>query len=219
MKNIISLICVMALLSSCAHKITRAEQYPKMYEEKPVTILVMPPINNSTNADAKEFFYSSLAKPLSEKGYYVVSPFLTMDILKQESAYDSELFINGSLDTFRNFFDVDAVLFTTINRWEKKSGLSYILVDIDYKLKSAKTGEILFERDGELRVNFSSGGGGLLSMALDMISTAVTDHIVAARRCNQFVLADLPEGKYGLNYLNDGNVAAGSKKLKDSVGN
>ncbi|MCF0186451.1 MAG: DUF799 family lipoprotein, partial [Bacteroidaceae bacterium] len=104
MKNIISLICVMALLSSCAHKITRAEQYPKMYEEKPVTILVMPPINNSTNADAKEFFYSSLAKPLSEKGYYVVSPFLTMDILKQESAYDSELFINGSLDTFRNFF-------------------------------------------------------------------------------------------------------------------
>ena len=219
MKNIISLICVMALLSSCAHKITRAEQYPKMYEEKPVTILVMPPINNSTNADAKEFFYSSLAKPLSEKGYYVVSPFLTMDILKQESAYDSELFINGSLDTFRNFFDVDAVLFTTINRWEKKSGLSYILVDIDYKLKSAKTGEILFERDGELRVNFSSGGGGLLSMALDMISTAVTDHIVAARRCNQFVLADLPEGKYGLNYLNDGNVAAGRKKLKDSVGN
>lgn len=218
MKRYIPLMCIMALLSSCASKITRAEMYPKMYEEKPATILVMPPINNSNNADAKEYFYSSLAKPLNEKGYYVVSPNMAMDILKQESAYDSELFVNGSLTPFRNFFNVDAVLFTTINKWEKKSGLSYILVDIAYTLKSAKTGEVLFERDGELKVSFSSGGSGLLSMALDMLNTAMTDHVVAARRCNYYVLADMPEGKYGLDYMKDGDVKVGDKKLKGSVG-
>ena len=65
-------------------------------KKKPLTILIMPPINNTNHAEAKEYFYSSLAKPLCEKGYYVVSPFLSMDLLKQESAYDSEMFIGGS---------------------------------------------------------------------------------------------------------------------------
>ncbi|MGN0206877.1 MAG: hypothetical protein ACI4BC_06500, partial [Muribaculaceae bacterium] len=78
-----------------------------------------------------------------------------MDLFKQESAYDSEMFINGKLDVFRRFFDADAVMFTTINGWEKQSGLNYIKVDINYTLKSAKTNEILFERNGELTVDFT----------------------------------------------------------------
>ena len=135
MNHILYIICLLAVLSSCSKKVTRAEIYPKMYEEKPTTILVMPPINNSNNADAKEYFYSSLAQPLNEKGFYVISPFMAMDILKQESAYDSEMFINGSLESFQKFFNVDAVLFTTINKWEKKTGLSSINVSIVYTLK------------------------------------------------------------------------------------
>ncbi|MCF0204670.1 MAG: DUF799 family lipoprotein [Muribaculaceae bacterium] len=208
----------MMCLCSCSKSITRASLYPKMYEEKPVTILVMPPINNSNNAGAKEYFYSSLAQPLNEKGYYVISPFLSMDLLKQESAYDSELFINGSLDAFRKVFDVDAVLFTTINKWEKQSALSYINVGITYTLKSAKTGEVLFEREGDLKVSFASSGGGLLGMALDILQTATTDHVVAARKCNYFILQDLPEGKYGLDFLKDGSKGVGQQKVKATVG-
>ena len=36
-----------------------------------------------------------------EKGYYVFSPLMTMDLFKGESAYDSEMFINGDLKKFR----------------------------------------------------------------------------------------------------------------------
>ena len=159
-----------------------------------------------------------MAQPLNEKGYYVISPFLSMDLLKQESAYDSELFINGSLDAFRKVFDVDAVLFTTINKWEKQSALSYINVGITYTLKSAKTGEVLFEREGDLKVSFASSGGGLLGMALDILQTATTDHVVAARKCNYFILQDLPEGKYGLDFLKDGSKGVGQQKVKATVG-
>ena len=109
------------------------------------------------------------------------------------------------------------MLFTTINKWEKKTGLSSINVSIVYTLKSAKTGEILFERDGDLSVSFSSGSGGILSMALDMLSTALTDHVVAARKCNRYVIQDMPEGKYGLNYLQDGGVAVEKPKLKGNL--
>ena len=189
-----------------------------MYEEKPRSILIMPPINNTNHAEAKDYFYSSLSMPLTEKGYYVVSPFLASDLLKQESAYDSEMFINGSLTPFSNVFGADAVLFTTINKWEKQSGLNYIKVGIDYVLKSTKTGEILFNRSGELTVNFSSGGSnGLLGLALDMIVTAATDKIIAARRCNLYVLQDLPEGLYGREFDKDQNVKAGKPEFKGMI--
>lgn len=216
-KYILILVGAIMLCSCSTQQFTRASLYPKMYDEKPKTILVMPPINNTNHAEAKDYFYSSLCMPLTEKGYYVVSPFLASDLLKQESAYDSELFINGSLAPFRNVFGADAVLFTTINKWEKQSGLSYIKVGIEYVLKSTKTNEVLFNRSGELEVSFSSGGNGLLGMALDMITTAATDKIVAARRCNWYVLSDLPEGLYGKLFDKDQNIKAGKQEFKGKV--
>ncbi len=216
--HIILMSVVLLTMASCSPKVTRSAQYPKMYEEKPTTILVMPPINNTTNAEAKDYFYSSLAMPLNNKGYYVVSTFMALNLLKQESAYDSELFVDGSLEPFKNVFGADAVLFTTINKWEKKAALSYINVDIKYTLKSAHTGEILWEREGDVKVSFSSGNNnGLLGMALDMLQTAMTDHVVVARRCNNFILQDMPEGKYSPNFGNDGNMPAGKAKITGSV--
>ena len=218
MKNYLFILLSAVLLSSCsATKNTRGSLYSKMYEEKPLTILIMPPINNTNHAEAKEYFYSSLAKPLCEKGYYVVSPFLTMDLLKQESAYDSEMFIGGSQKMLKNFFGVDAVLYTTITKWEKKSALTQIVVGVNYELKSAATGEILFDRAGELTVSYSSGNNGLIGMAVDMLATATADKIVAARRCNAYVLTDMPEGKYSPLYDKDYDYGAGNKVFKGTV--
>ncbi len=218
MKNYLLIFLASIALASCSvSKHTRGSLYSKMYEEKPNTILVMPPINNTNHAEAKEYFYSSLAKPLCEKGYYVISPFLAMDLLKQESAYDSEMFINGSQKTFQNFFGADAILYTTITKWEKKSLLSKITVGIEYTLKSAHTGEVLFDRSGELSVDYSSGNNGLLGLAIDAITTATSDKIVAARRCNKFVLFDMPEGKYSPLYEKDADLKASDKTFKGSV--
>ena len=100
MKNIISVIAVAAVLASCgssASLTSLADKYPLMYEEQPVSIVIMPPINQTTHAEAKDYFYTTLYTPLCEKGYYVCSPYLTMDLFQQESAYDSELFIEGDL--------------------------------------------------------------------------------------------------------------------------
>ena len=80
--------------------VTRESQYAKMYEEKPLTLLVMPPINNSTNVEAKDLLYTSISRPLVEAGYYVISPLLAMDVLKAESAYDSELFFDAPLTRY-----------------------------------------------------------------------------------------------------------------------
>ena len=79
---------------------TRSSLYPGMYEEHPVTLLVMPPINNTANVEAKELLYTSISRPLAEAGYYVIPPTLAMAVLRQESGYDAELFLDRPLRQF-----------------------------------------------------------------------------------------------------------------------
>ena len=100
---------VAVLFASCGTtKLTRAEAFPAFYEEeKPVTVLVMPPINQTTNVDAKDYFYYTLNRPVANDFFYVYPPMLAMQTLQEESAYDSELFIEGDISKFGELFGAD----------------------------------------------------------------------------------------------------------------
>lgn len=219
MKRIAYFIIIIYMAVSCGttSTITRESQYAKMYEEKPITLLVMPPINNSANVEAKDLLYTSISRPLVEAGYYVISPLLAMDVLKAESAYDAENFIDASLSAFQNYFGVDAVVFSVIDTWTKK-GLG-IETKIRYIIKSAHTNETLFDRSCDLYLDLSinSGSGGLLGALVDLaasaINTAATDHIIAARKANYYILRDIPRGKYSPEYMKDKEVIAENKDI------
>lgn len=220
MKRIIYFILACCLVSSCGmmSTVTRGSQYAKMYEEKPITLLVMPPINNSTNVEAKDLLYTSISRPLIEAGYYVFSPLLAMDILKAESAYDAELFFESSLEAFNSYFGADAVVFSVIDKWAKK-GLG-IETKIRYVIKSAYTNEILFDRSCDLYLDLSVNStssygllGALVDLAASAINTAVTNHIVAARKANYFILGDIPRGQYNPDHMLDKEVSAGQKDI------
>lgn len=209
-------------MSSCTTtSYTRAGLYPKMYEEKPLSILVMPPINNTTNVEAKDLLYTSISHPLIEAGYYVVSPHIAMEFLKAESAYDSERFIDGDMSIFGKIFGADAVVFSVVDRWTKV-GLG-IQTKIKYIVKSTKTNEILFERTCDLyldlQVNSGTGTalGALMDLAASAIMTATTDHIVAARKCNKYIFTDIPRGKYNPNYGLDRETIASEKNSNVTV--
>ena len=207
------------MVTSCGtmSTVTRGTQYAKMYEEKPITLLVMPPINNSTNVEAKELLYTSISRPLVEAGYYVISPLLAMEILKAESAYDSEMFFDAPLTAFQNYFGADAVVFSVIDTWAKK-GMG-IETKIRYVIKSAHTNEILFDRSCDLYLDLSidTGTSGLLGALADIaasaINTAATDHIKAARKANYFILRDIPRGKYSPEYMLDKETTAEDKDV------
>ena len=211
------ILCCM--VSSCGfmNTVTRESQYAKMYEEHPVTLLVMPPINNSANVEAKDLLYTSISRPLIEAGYYVISPLLAMDVLKAESAYDSEMFFDAPLTAFQNFFGADAVVFSVIDTWAKK-GLG-IETSIRYVIKSAYTNEILFDRSCDLYLDLSIDTdtqgllGKLVDLAASAINTAVTDHIIAARKANYYILRDLPRGKYSPEYMQDKDYIAEEKDV------
>ena len=68
MKKILISVIITTMVVSCGtsnklaqnEQVTRGQQYAKMYEEKPVTLLVMPPMNNSSNVEAKDLLYTSM---------------------------------------------------------------------------------------------------------------------------------------------------------------
>ena len=222
MKKILVIALAVVSFVSCTTTRTMGEQYAAMYAEKPITIAIMPPINQTTHAEAKDYFYTTMYMPLCEKGYYVYSPYLTMEMFQQESAYDAEQFLEKDLSVFRNVLGADAAMFTIIKDWRRNNVGGKLKVDVEYILRSTKTGQTLYQREGIISVDTSvSGGNGgfgaLLGMIATAVNTAATDKVIAGRKCNAFVLSDLPAGKYSKMFEKDKSNPAGKTVVKATV--
>ena len=202
-------------MSACAPKqSTKVTEFPLMYEEKPASILILPPINESTAADAKEYYSTTIQEPLAFSGYYTFSYPITADILKMEGIYDTELLVNMPLAKFKEYFGADSVLFTTIKKWD----LSYMVlastltVSVDCELKSTTSDRTLWKYTGTVVVDLSGGdtGGGIAGLIAKAIITAVSsamaDYVPYARQANYRALASMPYGKYHVQHNKDQNV-------------
>lgn len=208
------------MFASCATT-TKSVAFPKMYENDPVVMLLMPPINNSSAADAKDYFYTTMNVPIAEAGYYVLPSAMTMATLQRESAYDSERFIDGSLKKFGELFGADVAIFTTIKSWDKSLIGSSVTIEIEYVFKSIKTSEVLYQRDAKIicdtssktRVNGLGLAGALINLTADVVKTATTDYIPVAIKCNSTALTDLPAGKYHPKHGADGAESAMATKV------
>ena len=191
------------VLSGCAvnNKVAKGEVYPAMYREMPKTILVLPAINNSTAADAPHLYSSTIAQPLANSGFYVLSTEVTQKFLDNEGMNSGEQLASVPPQKFAEIFGADAVLYVTIDRWDTNY---YVLggnvkVGISYKLKSTKTGEELWAYANELVMDTSgdSNSGGLLgALIATAIKTSTQDYVPIARRVNFVALSTIPFGGY-----------------------
>ncbi len=219
MKKFIYLLLLSLIMTSCGptNTITKSQAYAGIYDQKPLSILIMPPINRSTAVEAKEYFHSTLNVPIINSGYYVVPPFLSIEILKRESAYDAELFTDRSLSVFQEIFGADLALFTIINKWDKSSIGAKVTVEVEYIFKSTTTNEVVYNRKGTVIYNTSvnTGGSALLNMLASAANTAATKYVDVGRAVNAYTLSDLPAGKYNtLRYMQDREELAGKKEFK-----
>jgi hypothetical protein len=206
------LLSVVEVVTGCVPKATtKGEEFPLMYEETPLTILILPPMNESTAADAKQYYATTVQEVLSYWGYYVFPYEVTSDILKMEGIYDAELIRNVALVKFREYFGADAVLFTTIKKWDLSYMIisSYLTVSIDEELKSTKTDQTLWSYNGTVVVDLSGGDiggglGGLIAKAvIAAVSSAMADYVPYARQANYRALSSFPFGKYHPNFMTD----------------
>lgn len=221
MKRIMYLSLILAalmLLSGCVGFVsTKQDVYPKMYPNPPVSIMILPPVNNSTAADAKEYFACSLSEALGRKGYYVMPVEAVFGVLRDEGMYDTENINPTVLANLKKNFGADAVLYTTIERWDK----SWILVagslDIvaKFSLLSTTTGETLWDYTTETTVNLGSEETNFLAAAIETaIKTAVEDYFPNCLKANIMTMdTAMPYGKHHPKSGLDGKDTMSAAKL------
>jgi hypothetical protein len=186
-----------------------------MYEEQPRSLLILPPINESTDVEAKAYYMTTVEVPFALSGYYVFPVEMVGDIMKQEGVYDTEVLYHVPHEKFREYFGADAVLYTRIKKWD----VSYVViassltVSIESEIVSTKSSQQLWKYTGTVVVDLSGnsgGGGGLAGLVVAAIVTAVNtaaaDYVDHARVANTRLIGTLPVGPYHEMYMNDQGV-------------
>ena len=59
--------------------------------------------------------------------------------------------------------------------------------------------------------------GSVVNLAATAINSATTEHIVAARQSNYFIFSDIPQGKYGPEYMQDQQKGAQEKDIFEII--
>lgn len=220
------LVLAMLVLTGCAKQpmSTKAELFPLMYDNEVRSILVLPPINESTAADAPLYYSTTIQEPLVGSGYYVVPYEISADILARESITDGQQIYDMPLQSFKDFFGADAVLFTRIKKWDTAYVViaSTLTVAVECELKSTKTSESLWNYSGTVVIdltghNTAGGLGGLIAqVVITAINTAAADYVPYAKQANYYALSAMPAGPYSTFYRKDADapVAMQDKKAE-----
>ena len=205
------ILIISLLLAGCAQK-SKLDFFPDIYNELPKSILVLPPINKSTSADATEYYSTTIAEPLSFAGYYVYPIEITKEVLKSEGIYDASLLKDIPMAKFQEYFGADAVLFTEIIEWDKSFYVigGNVEVNLEFVLKSTKTEKTLWSYKGNIKVDTSSDdseipglAGFLLEVAVTAVKTAAQDYVPIAKKINVQGLITIPYGYYHAKFNQD----------------
>ena len=173
MKRILSLkliaaMSVLVALTACVSKPARQMDYTAFRNSKPSTILVLPPVNDTTDVGASYSMLSQMTMPLAEGGYYVVPVAEMEETFKHNGLTNANDIQNVAPDKLRSIFGADAALYTKISQY----GSKYMVIDsttavtASAKLVDLRSGDTLWSGAAgatgkELGGNVNVGGGRL----------------------------------------------------------
>ena len=157
-------------LAGCAT--TKSYDYTNYRAHPPRSILVLPPVNESTDVRGTYGYLSTVTRPLAELGYYVY-PVVVVDQFFKENGMPSpgEMF-QAPLGKIREIIGADAVLYITLRQYGTKYQViaSVTTVSAAARLVDTRTGTLLWEGTVVARAN-SGGSGNLLG---DLLSAVVS---------------------------------------------
>ena len=216
MRSISTVMCLLFIvaLAGCAAAPPRRANYTEFRSENPRSILVVPATNDSVNVNAPDYFLATISKPLAERGYYVFPVNMVRSVLSDDGLSDANLVHSGDPRRLGALFGADAVMYISIKRWDARYVVlaTRVTVELDYTLKSARTGDELWS-DHQTMVYQpqNSNAGGLAGLVADAIAAAITkaapNYIPLAQQANTLAIdtirTGLPAGPYNPLYLKD----------------
>ncbi len=208
-----------ALFAGCATQPREPTDYAAFLKAKPASLLVLPPLNESTDVKATPGVWAQATRPLAEAGYYVMPITLVDETFKQNGLTGASDIHDVSAQKLRDFFGADAAVYLRV----KQYGTSYSVITsdtvvvVEARIVDLRSGQQLWQgtaRASSAEQQQQSQGGlvGLLVTALvkQIIGTATDAGFNYAGIANQRLLsAPVPHGVvYGPRSPNFGQVPA-----------
>jgi hypothetical protein len=195
---------VLALLAAAGCKTAPPYDYTAFREHVPRSILVLPPINESTAVEGTFGYLSTVSQPLAELGYYVF-PVDVIDQLMRENGLPTAAEMHEvPLDKLREVTGADAVLYIVLHQYGSQFHLvsSDTTVRVSARLVDTSTGTLLWDGKGVARHGSNPGGGllgSIISAAiLQAMNTSRDPAHIVSRSANQLLFGtprrELPRG-------------------------
>src|SRR5882724_4043656 len=193
------------MLAACAGAPQRYD-YAHFRTEAPRSILVVPVTNKSVDVNAPDYFLATIATPLAERGYYVFPVNMVKSVMSDDGLSDANMVHSGDPRRLGELFGADAVMYISIEHWDAKYVVlsTKVTVELDYVLKSAHSGEVLWSNHQLVVYQPQASGGGLAGLVANAITAAIAkaapNYMPLAHQANNGAInvkgTGLPAGPY-----------------------
>lgn len=174
MKTRILIPALLATAVAFTGCVTKPYDYTNFRAHPPRSVLVLPPLNESTDIRGTYGYLSTVTRPLAEMGYYVFPVVVVDQYMKENGLPTAGEMHQVPLDKIRDIIGADAVLYITLKQYGSKYQVitSTTIVTAEGKLVDVKTGTTLWE--GSTTVQQSSSSGNVIA---DLVVAAVDQAI------------------------------------------
>jgi hypothetical protein len=204
----VAVLASMLLLAGC--QTVKPYDYTNFRAHPPRSILVLPPLNESTAVEGTYGYLTTVSRPVAERGYYVFPVAVVDQFMKENGLPTASEMQQASLAKVAEITGADAVLFLDLKQYGAHFQVisSVVTVEVNAKLVDTRSGTLLWEGHGIAQQ--SSGGSG--SLLGDLIAAAITQalnkHTDRAHQVSRLANANLffpeqtglPYGPYSPKY-------------------
>jgi len=172
----IGMLSALLAFAGCA---TQPYDYTNFRAHPPRSIVVLPPLNNSTEVKATYGYLTTVTQPVAEQGFYVFPVAEVDELMKQNGLPTPGEMHQAPLNKIGEVFGADAVLYLTVNQYGQVYQVlsSTTIVTAQARLVDVKTGTLLWGGNVSIAQGSGDSGGGIIGA---LITAAVTQVINSA---------------------------------------
>ena len=177
-----SALCLVALLGACATPVPF--DYTAFKQDRPASMLVLPPVNDSKDIKATIGVMANTILPLAEAGYYVMPVSLVDETFKQNGLTTPTDIHEVSAAKLREIFGADAAVYIRV----KQYGTTYMIigsetrVTVEGKIVDLRSGREIWSGSATASSQESdtSNQGGLVGLLVKAVVTQILGTVTDA---------------------------------------
>jgi len=207
--RLVTLLLVGSLAATGCQSV-KPYDYTNFRAHPPRSILVLPPLNESTAVEGTYGYLSTVTRPVAERGYYVFPVAVVDQFMKANGLPTAGEMHQAPLAKIAEVTGADAVLFMELKQYGSSFKVlnSTTTVEVLAKLVDTHTGILLWEGRGFAQQRSGSSSNLLASLIAAALTQAInkkTDHAHAVSRLANETLftpvnTGLPYGPYNPKY-------------------